>query len=54
MENYAKILETLETKVKYLQKERDDAVNAKMHSDNELIEVRKRYITILGVDSLPS
>ena len=53
MENYAKILATLENKVRILQKEKESAVKESTTAKIELDAVRERYAKILGVKKLP-
>ena len=53
MENYAKILATLENKVRILQKEKESAVKESTTAKIELDAVRERYAKILGVQKLP-
>jgi hypothetical protein len=50
MENYAKILETLENNVKKLQVDKDDAQREKDQALYEVKTIRQRYMNIVGVD----
>ena len=50
MENYAKILETLETNVNQLQKDKDYAYKERDKAVMENKTIRQRYMSIVGVD----
>ena len=50
MENYGKILDSLETKVKLLESERDQVTKERDRAMQEVKIIRTRYANIVGVE----
>ena len=50
MENYAKILQTLENNVRLLQQEKENAIFDKNKAQEDSKTIRQRYMNIVGIE----